>query len=242
MIRRAISPRLAIKILSNTGLHPEKTESRLSRDRRVERGREGKPEHVAGLDRVDDPVVPESRRGNQLISQYTLEPVLKAAAEQLPTVDVRYGTEFLEFSQDASGVSATVRRSDGQIDEVCSTYLVGCDGGGSPVRKQLGIGLRGEANIAKFRQGLYRCEELFDRLPLSEGPGHGRHYLVADDRSSFLIMQDSKHYWTLHADVETDEEMRPCLSPSSATPSSSASISPRYAQGSWPARHARSRS
>src|SRR6202012_1221085 len=28
-----------------------------------------------------------------------------------------------------------------------------------------------------------------------------------DDRSSFLIMQDSKKHWTLHASVESDEAM-----------------------------------
>jgi 2-polyprenyl-6-methoxyphenol hydroxylase-like FAD-dependent oxidoreductase len=144
----------------------------------------------------------------QLISQYTLEPVLKTLAEQLPTVDVRYGTEFLEFSQTRTGVAATVRDSNGKIEKIRCAYLVGCDGGGSRVRKQLGIRLRGDANIAKFRQGLYRCEALFGRLPLGNGPGPGRHYLVADDRSSFLIMQDSKRYWTLHADVETQDEMR----------------------------------
>ena len=31
----------------------------------------------------------------QLISQYTLEPFLKSVAETLPSVTVRYGTEFL---------------------------------------------------------------------------------------------------------------------------------------------------
>jgi 2-polyprenyl-6-methoxyphenol hydroxylase-like FAD-dependent oxidoreductase len=144
----------------------------------------------------------------QLISQYTLEPVLKAAAEQLPTVSVRYGTELLEFTHDPAGVTAVVRRDDGQTEQIRCAYLAGCDGGGSRVRKQLDIRLRGEGNIAKFRQALFRCEELFDRLPLGAGPGHGRHYLVADNRSSFLIMQDSKRYWTLHANVETDEEMR----------------------------------
>lgn len=144
----------------------------------------------------------------QLISQYTLEPVLKRAAERLPSVRVRYCTELLEFTEDDAGVVATVRNSDGGTEQIRATYLVGCDGGASRVRKQLGIQLRGEANLANFRQGLYRCDELYDRLPLGEGPGRGRHYLVADERATFLIMQDSKRYWTLHAAVESDEEMK----------------------------------
>lgn len=144
----------------------------------------------------------------QLISQYTLEPVLKRAAERIPTVSVRYRTELVEFEQDESGVVATVRSSDGSSEKISAAYLVGCDGGSSLVRKQLGIRLRGEANLAKFRQGLYRCDELYDRLPLGEGPGRGRHYLVADQWATFLIMQDSKRHWTLHAAVESDEEMK----------------------------------
>jgi 2-polyprenyl-6-methoxyphenol hydroxylase-like FAD-dependent oxidoreductase len=144
----------------------------------------------------------------QLISQYTLEPVLKRAAERIPTVSARYGTELVEFGADGSGVVATVRSSDGRSEKISAAYLVGCDGGSSLVRKQLGIPLRGEANLAKFRQGLYRCDELYDRLPLGEGPGRGRHYLVADQWATFLIMQDSKRHWTLHAAVESDEQMK----------------------------------
>jgi 2-polyprenyl-6-methoxyphenol hydroxylase-like FAD-dependent oxidoreductase len=41
----------------------------------------------------------------QLISQYTLEPLLKSIAETLPSVTVRYGCEFLSFEQDQSGVT-----------------------------------------------------------------------------------------------------------------------------------------
>jgi 2-polyprenyl-6-methoxyphenol hydroxylase-like FAD-dependent oxidoreductase len=144
----------------------------------------------------------------QLISQYTLEPVLKCAAERIPTVAVRYGTELMEFEENGPGVVATVQESDGSSRRITAAYLVGCDGGSSLVRKQLGIPLRGEANLAKFRQGLYRCDDLYDRLPLGEGPGRGRHYLVADEWASFLIMQDSKRLWTLHAAVESDEEMK----------------------------------
>jgi 2-polyprenyl-6-methoxyphenol hydroxylase-like FAD-dependent oxidoreductase len=49
----------------------------------------------------------------QLISQYTLEPLLKSIAETLPSVTVRYGCEFVALTQDEAGVSATVRQPDG---------------------------------------------------------------------------------------------------------------------------------
>ena len=143
----------------------------------------------------------------QLISQYTLEPLLKSVAESLPTVSVRFGTEFVSLVQDEEGVAATVK-SGGKTETLRVDYLVGCDGGTSPVRKQLGIKLRGEGAMMEFRQALFRCDELFDRLPLGNGPGRGRHYHVADDKASFLIMQDSTVHWTLHAVVGSDQEMK----------------------------------
>lgn len=143
----------------------------------------------------------------QLISQYTLEPLLKKIAEEIPTLEVRFGCELLSFTQDAGGVTATVR-SGGKTETVRADYLIGCDGGGSTVRKQLGIKLKGEANLLELRQALYRCDELYDRLPIGDGPGHGRHYHIADGHNSFLIMQDSTKHWTLHAVVHRDEEMK----------------------------------
>jgi 2-polyprenyl-6-methoxyphenol hydroxylase-like FAD-dependent oxidoreductase len=140
----------------------------------------------------------------QLISQYTLEPLLKSVAENLPSVTVRYGCEFLSFSQDAMGVVAQT-----SSDTIASKYLVGCDGGASTVRQQLGIALSGEGHLLRLRQGLFRCDELFDRIPINGGPGHGRHYHVADERSTFLIMQDSTLHWTLHAVLDDDAAMAP---------------------------------
>ena len=49
----------------------------------------------------------------QLISQYTLEPLLKREAEALPSVAVRYGCEFLSLEQDAEAVTAEVRGTGG---------------------------------------------------------------------------------------------------------------------------------
>ena len=144
----------------------------------------------------------------QLISQYTLEPLLKSIAETMPSVTVRFGCEFLSLRQDGDGVTARVRTADGGSEEIRSTYLVGCDGGASPVRKELGIELSGEGNLLALRQALYRCDELYERLPLGNGPGKGRHYHVADDKATFLIMQDSTRHWTLHSVVDSDEKMK----------------------------------
>ena len=160
----------------------------------------------AAMRAVNDGTVP--LEPYQLISQYTLEPLLKSVAETLPSVTVRYCCEFLSLRQDGDGVTAQVRAVGGEPEEMRAAYLVGCDGGGSTVRRELDIALSGEGNLLALRQALYRCDELFDRMPLGNGPGHGRHYHVADNKSTFLIMQDSTKHWTLHSVVDTDEEMR----------------------------------
>ena len=139
----------------------------------------------------------------QLISQYTLEPLLKEIAESIPCVDVRYGCEFISFQQDANSVQARIKNTDGSMTDLRADYLVGCDGGNSAVRRQLGIKLQGEANLLQLRQALYRCDDLFERIPI----GKGRHYHVADGQATFLIVQDSTRHFTLHSVVETDADM-----------------------------------
>jgi 2-polyprenyl-6-methoxyphenol hydroxylase-like FAD-dependent oxidoreductase len=139
----------------------------------------------------------------QLISQYTLEPLLKSIAEKLPSVAVHYGCEFLSFVQDQGAVTVQVKSLGGTTSEINALYLVGCDGGASLVRRQLGISLRGEGNLLALRQALYHCAALYERIPI----GRGRHYHVADDRATQLIVQDSTRHFTLHSIVERDDDM-----------------------------------
>ena len=150
----------------------------------------------------------------QLISQYTLEPLLKSVAESIPTVDVRYGCEFISFEQDAGSVCARVKPGDGATAELRAHYLVGCDGGSSAVRRQLGIKLQGEANLLQLRQALYRCDDLFERIAI----GKGRHYHVADAHSTFLIVQDSTRHFTLHSVVDSDADMKTMFETTVAMP------------------------
>jgi 2-polyprenyl-6-methoxyphenol hydroxylase-like FAD-dependent oxidoreductase len=140
----------------------------------------------------------------QIISQYTLEPLLRSIVEKLSSVTVRFGCELISFEQDADAVSAVVQPLRGAPYSVRASYLVGCDGGSSTVRKQLGIRLEGDGNIRKLRQALFRCDDLYERIPI----GKGRHYHIAEGPLfPFLILQDSTRHWTVHAAASSDAEM-----------------------------------
>jgi 2-polyprenyl-6-methoxyphenol hydroxylase-like FAD-dependent oxidoreductase len=140
----------------------------------------------------------------QLISQYTLEPLLRSIVETLPSVSVRFACELTSFTQDAHSVSAHVQTRNGADETIRAAYLVGCDGGSSTVRKQLGIQLQGDGNIRKLRQALFHCPELYERIPM----GKGRHYHIAEGPLfPFIILQDSTRHWTLHAAASSDGEM-----------------------------------
>ena len=143
------------------------------------------------------------REPYQLISQYTLEPLLKAHAESHPLIDVRFGHELIEFSQDADGVTVEARREDGKVERYRARYMVGCDGGSSLVRKTLGIGLEGEANLLELRQALFYAPRLFESITI----GRGRHYHLVDQRSTFLIVQDDTKHFTLHSVAGDDADM-----------------------------------
>ena len=82
------------------------------------------------------------------------------------------------------------------------------------MRRQLGIKLQGEANLLQLRQALYRCDDLFERIPI----GKGRHYHVADAHSTFLIVQDSTRHFTLHAVVDSDADMKTMFEQTVAMP------------------------
>jgi 2-polyprenyl-6-methoxyphenol hydroxylase-like FAD-dependent oxidoreductase len=124
----------------------------------------------------------------QLVSQYTLEPLLKSVVESLPKTDVRFGCELISFSQDAAGVDADVKYADGRTAKIRTRFMVGCDGGGSTVRKQLGIELEGRGRISQQRQIFFRSETLFSQLPF----GPGRHYHFP---SGMLVVQDDLRHF-----------------------------------------------
>lgn len=87
---------------------------------------------------------PHSPEGRIWCPKQFFDPVLQRHAEALPSAQVRFNTRPESFRQDANGVVAeVVDVSTNRRDHVTADYLVACDGGGSTVRRQLGIRMQG---------------------------------------------------------------------------------------------------
>jgi len=75
--------------------------------------------------------------------------------------------ETLMKSFEDTGDSVIVRaeRRDGSPLTVRARYLIGCDGGSSRVRKQMGVDLLGDTEIARTRSTLIRSPDVMRLFP-----------------------------------------------------------------------------
>jgi 2-polyprenyl-6-methoxyphenol hydroxylase-like FAD-dependent oxidoreductase len=93
----------------------------------------GLPVSFAGLS--DNPMY------TLLIPQPRLVRLLVKRTQDLG-VDIRWGHELTDLAQHDGGVGVTVAGPNGEY-ELATRYLVGADGGHSPIRKRVGIGFPG---------------------------------------------------------------------------------------------------
>jgi 2-polyprenyl-6-methoxyphenol hydroxylase-like FAD-dependent oxidoreductase len=85
------------------------------------------------------------------ISQHKLEPELAAQVRMSPLVDLCYDTEWVSSRQDDDGVVSLLRDTvTGAEVSVRSSWLIGADGAGSPVRRSCSIEMIGPAAIQSF--------------------------------------------------------------------------------------------
>ncbi len=97
----------------------------------------------------------------QWIPQYALEEVLRAHAQSLPGVELRFNCELVSYEQDTDGVRARVNdlaRSNGF--EIASDYLVGADGARSTVRKLIGAEMTGVHGLSRNYNIIFRAPGL----------------------------------------------------------------------------------
>ncbi len=80
-----------------------------------------------------------------LFYQPHLERTLREGLRRYPQVSLRQGHEVMGLRQDREQVELEVReRSGGAVQRLRASYVLGCDGSHSPVRRMLGVELVGE--------------------------------------------------------------------------------------------------
>jgi 2-polyprenyl-6-methoxyphenol hydroxylase-like FAD-dependent oxidoreductase len=117
------------------------------------------------------------------VSQILIEPAMRELiTSRAEHVSVEYGWGLERFEADPDAVTAHLVSLDGQRRTVRAQYLAGCDGAGSTVRRQLGIGLD-EIDLRKVlvhELGLSRVAPTVvrDFATSRRRPPDGRIYLV----------------------------------------------------------------
>ena len=122
----------------------------------------------------------------QWIPQYELETVLKAHAESLPGVEIRFGQRLESFSQDATAVRSRVGQQT-----IESRYLIGADGSRSTVRELIG------ARMSGVTLGRH-CNAIFRAPGISRAHGLGpatMFWLVNREAPSFTGPMDKGDTW-----------------------------------------------
>jgi len=130
------------------------------------------------------------------INQIYLEPFLFAHAARQPRIRILNRTVVEAFSQDDNGVAAIARSLDGG-EPLCIAceYLVGCDGGKSTVRKEIGAELGGTPVIMRVQSTHIRAPGLLERVP----GRRGWMYLSFNPRRCGTVMAiDGRETWLIH--------------------------------------------
>ena len=125
---------------------------------------EGPKEHFAGLDKIDSRRYEGAARRRMRVEQPVLVEILLRRAERLE-LDLRREHEVVDVRQDTDGVAVVARTPAGER-EIRGRYLVGCDGGGSAVRRSAGIDFTGTPPTLTGRRGVV---ELADPSSLPAG-------------------------------------------------------------------------
>ena len=147
---------------------------------------------------------PYSPEGRLWISKPYFDPVLHQHVATLPAVELRYNTTLESFQQNGQMVTAKiVDVKSGRSETIETDYLVGCDGGRSNIRRQLGIQYQGV-----FAQGM-NVAVLF-RSPLLQHTNHGpavQYQIINSQINGAIAAVDGKELWRLNIRNVKEEQM-----------------------------------
>ncbi|MEO1110349.1 MAG: FAD-dependent monooxygenase [Pseudomonadota bacterium] len=116
------------------------------------------PSHIRRKEKIADARAGLSEFTHGIVNQARLHELLATSMEHsVANLRPHYSREFIDLEidesltqdLDAHPITATFKRNDvdgaGKVETIKARYMVGCDGGRSPVRKSLGINLEGDS-------------------------------------------------------------------------------------------------
>lgn len=131
---------------------------------------------------------------NDRMPQYQMEQVLRARLATLPNVEMMLGWSAKSVAQDRDGVRVTIANDNGEEQVLEGDYVVGCDGGHSMVREQLGVERRGTDFDQLMVLAVFRSRELHEGLKRFP------------ERSTYRVMHpDLKGYWQFFGRIDVGE-------------------------------------
>ena len=137
------------------------------------------------------------------INQIYIEPILFAHAEAMRGVTILNRASVDGFVQDSDQVRARIRNLDtGELFDINSEYLVGCDGGRSAVRKWIGARFQGTAEIQKVQSSYIRAPRLLSLM--KEMPAWAM-FSLNPRRTGNVYAIDGKERWLVHNYLKPDE-------------------------------------
>jgi len=153
----------------------------------------------------DIPPFPQSPEQFAHCPQFMFDPILARTVRRYPHVTLRYNCKLVSFEDTGDGVAAeVVDQITGVRQQIRADYLVGCDGIGSTVRKQLDIAMQGIELINHSFNVMFRAKELWSQHDKGKA---GRYVIVGPEGAwASLTPADGKDLWRLmiHGEPETD--------------------------------------
>ncbi|MFZ3359570.1 MAG: FAD-dependent monooxygenase [Xanthobacteraceae bacterium] len=132
---------------------------------------------------------------NERLPQYLGEQVLRTRMAQLGNVEARFGWAVETIEQDDTGVRVVMAEDGGAGRQThTADYAIGCDGGHSTIRQQVGIE-RGGADFNELMVlALFRSRELHEKLKRFP------------PRSTYRVIHpDLQGYWQFFGRVDVGE-------------------------------------
>src|SRR6516225_10923534 len=131
---------------------------------------------------------------NDRMPQYCMEEVLRRKMATLKTVTTYFGCTAESVAQHDAGVRVTIAGENGESKVLTADYAVGCDGGHSLVREEVGIARGGKDFDQLMMLAVFRSRELHEGLKRFP------------ERSTYRVLHpDLKGYWQFFGRIDVGE-------------------------------------